>query len=389
MGSFTGKPVSVVGWKEQQKRRLVRFLIVVISLAIVLVAVLAVYHWYINRYFSGYEITKSITVKNGISLEYVACDDGIIRYGRDGVTAINRRGEDIWAGSYEMTNPKLDVCGSSVVVADVGGTSLYVYRGKDTGVDFSVDYPIVEACVSKQGVIAVLTEESSSNTISIYDPFAKTTKLLVEIPTNVEEGYPVALDISPDGTSVAAAYLCVTTGTTQSRVTFYHFADVAKNVNYLVGAQNYDETLIADVEFLDENHVCLFGEKGFYVWENMKQPKNIFQKEETRVIQSAFLDSTHVGLILDKGDGKNELSVYDLSGNKILQLMVEAGYTSVQIVGDEILLSSTDKCAIYRLNGVKKYDSDLKDRISYFFKGDSRNTYLFIQNSKIKIIKLK
>lgn len=389
MESLVGRSFDIVALEEQQKKKWVFSIIAVMSLVIMLIVGVAIYHWYVNRHLRSYEVTEAINIKDSASLEYMAGENSIIRYGRDGITAVNRKGEDIWAGSYEMDNPKLDICEDSAVVADIGGTALYVYRGQDTGVNFSVDYPIVEACVSKQGVVAVLVEETSSNTIAIYNPFAKTTKLLVEIPTNVEEGYPVSVDISPDGKSVVAAYLCVTTGIVQSRVAFYNFTDVGKNANCLVGAQNYDNTIIAEVAFFDEDHVCLFGEKGFYIWENMKQPKLKAKKEFTYTIRSAVMDKKHVGIITDRGDGKDNLDLYDLQGDKILHLVLGTSYTSVQLVGDEILLNSDDKCAVYRTNGVEKYASELKSRISYFFKGNSRNGYLFIQNSSIKLIKLK
>ena len=388
MESLLKRSFDIIAFEEQRKKKMVFGIILVISVIIIIIVGIAVYDWHLNMHYKDYKITASINIKDSASLEYAAGEDSVIRYGRDGITAINRKGEDIWAGSYEMTNPRLNVCGDSAVVADIGGTSLYAYRGRDTGVNFSVDYPIVEACVSEQGVVAVLVEESSSNTIAIYNPFAKTTKLLVEIPTNVEEGYPVSVDISPDGTSVVAAYLCVTTGTAQSRVAFYNFTDIGKNANCLVGAQNYDDTIVADVEFFDEDHVCLFSEKGFYIWENMKQPKLRAKKEISQTIRSAFMDQKRVGVITDRSDGKEDLRLYDLDGDQELHLVIEAGYTSVQLAGDEILLNSDSKCAIYRLNGIKKYASELKNRISYLFKGNSRNCYLFIQNSKIKLIKL-
>jgi len=86
----------------------------------------------------------------------------------------------------------------------------------------------VQACVSEQGIVAVLTEDISSNTIYLYDLFTDSDKLLAEIPTNVDDGYPVSLDIAPDGSSIVVSYLCVTTGIAQSRVAFYNFSDVGK-----------------------------------------------------------------------------------------------------------------------------------------------------------------
>ena len=322
-------------------------------------------------------------------MSYETYHDGIIRYGRDGVTAIDRKGNSIWGGSYEMANPRADTCGSSVVIADIGGDSLYVYRGEGTGTVFTVDYPIVQACISNQGVIAVLLEESSSNTIALYNPFNKAEALLAEIPTNVEDGYPVSVDLSPDGSSVVASYLNVTTGAAQSHVAFYNFSEVGKNANCLVGAHNYKETLISEVQFMGNSDVCLFGEKGFYLWSNMKRPEASAKQEFEETIQSAFIDEGHVGFLLKKDDAKNILRLYDKSGNNTLTTEVDASFTHIQIREDEILLNSTERCAIYRTNGVRKFSQDLKSTISYFFPSERKNYYFFVQDSKIKVIKLK
>ena len=112
-----------------------------------------------------------------------------------------------------------------------------MYNGSDSGTKLTTDYPILQACVSKQGVVAVLLEDQSSNVIQVYNPYDDNKKLLVEIPTNVEEGYPVSIDLSPDGTGVICASICVTSGAVKSQVAFYDFTDVGKNTNCLVGAQ--------------------------------------------------------------------------------------------------------------------------------------------------------
>ena len=162
-------------------------------------------------------------------VHYRSFESGILRYGRDGASAISDKGQTVWNGSYDMATPKADTCGSSVVIADIGEKSLYVYKGsEDKGASFRVDYPIVQACVSEQGIVAVLTEDISSNTIYLYDLFTDSDKLLAEIPTNVDDGYPVSLDIAPDGSSIVVSYLCVTTGIAQSRVAFYNFSDEMK-----------------------------------------------------------------------------------------------------------------------------------------------------------------
>ena len=307
MDSFIGRSIDVVAVQERHKRKTVLAAVLVVVAILCALLGYTVYCWFLNREYSTYHVTDSVSVKNGASLKYAAYQGGVIRYGRDGVTAVSGKGNPLWSGSYDMANPKLDICDASAVVADIGGKSLYIYKGGDTGVDFDVDYPIVQACVSSQGVVAVLMEENASNTIALYNPFDKSEKLLVEIPTNVEDGYPVSLDLSSDGTSVVASYLCVTTGAVQSRVAFYNFSEVGKNRNSIVGAQNYNDTLISEVRFLDANHVCLFGEKGFYLWGNMKKPELVQKREFSQEIKGAFLDEDHVGIILKKDDEQNEM----------------------------------------------------------------------------------
>lgn len=389
MESLIGRSFDVIAVKEQHRKRMI-FVVSAIVCILVCAAIFYLgFHWFINRQYDSYEVTKSVSVKNGSSMNYVSYEDGLIRYGRDGVTAVDNKGNSLWSASYDMANPKIDTCGASAVVADIGGKSLYVYKGDETGTDFSVDYPIVQACVSGQGVVAVLLEENASNTIAIYNPFDKSNKLLAEIPTNVEDGYPVCLDLSPDGSSVAASYLCVTSGVAQSRVAFYNFSEVGKNANCLVGAHNYNETLISEIRFMDESTVCLFGEKGFYIWENMKQPSSVYKKEFSEEIKSAFSDDEYVGIILNDTDENASMHIYDKEGKEKLTTDVESDYTHVQICDGEVLLNSSTKCAVYKTNGIKKFTKNLNSKISYFFPGHKTNRYFFIQDSKIKIIKLK
>ena len=389
MESLIGRSFDVTALKEQRKRKII-FIASAVGCILVCVAIFfLVFHWFINRQYDSYKVEHSVYVKGGNSMNYTAYQDGILRYGRDGVTAVDQKGNSLWSGSYDMANPKVDTCESSAVIADIGGKTFYVYKGSGTGTEFAVDYPIVQACISRQGVIAVLFEESSSNTIALYNPFDKSTQLLAEIPTNVEDGYPISLDLSPDGSSVVASYLDVLTGAAKSRVTFYNFTEVGKNANCLVGAHNYEETLISEVRFMNESTVCLFGEKGFYLWENMRQPEAIGKKEFSDEVQSAFINDEYVGVILKRDEKSANIKVYDVDSQEIMSAVIDNGYTHVQIFEDEILLNSASRCMVYRMNGVKKFDKELKNKISYFFPCEKSNRYFFIQNSKIKVIKLK
>ena len=287
-----------------------------------------------------------------------------------------------------------DICGEYVVVADVGEKNFIVYNGDDSGKEITTDYPIVQAEVSKQGVVAVLLEESSSNVIRIYNPYDVQNKLLAEIPTNIDDGYPVSIDISDDGVNVAAVFVSVNDSKIQSRVAFYDFSDVGKNSNFLVGAQVYNDKLISEVKYLNDNDVCVFGEDGYCVWTNLRQPKVKFQKKYGTSIKSAFYNSKYIGVILDADDGnKNELEVFELSGKRKLKIELSEQYKQVQLNdNNEIMLNSDSKCVIYKMNGIKKFSSNIKGKVEHFYaSGDNKCYYLVLENEiqKIKLKKIK
>lgn len=58
---------------------------------------------------------------------------------------------------------------------------------------------------------------------------------------------------------------------------------------------------------MDNDHVILFAEKGFAVWENMKQPKAVWKKSFSGEIQSAVVNDSYVGLVLKEGETESRL----------------------------------------------------------------------------------
>lgn len=390
MESFVGRSQDVLAMTERRRKRL-QFVLICLGSILAAAGILALLiNGYINRKYRGYQVERTISVKNSSAMKYVSYEGGLLKYSRDGITAMNEDGKALWSGSYDMADPVVDICGSYVVAADIGGKDLFVYSGEDTGTELVTDYPILQACVSEQGVVAVLLEDASSNMIHVYNPYSDNKKLLVEIPTNVEEGYPVSMDLSPDGTSVVASYICVTAGVVQSKAAFYNFTEVGQNTNCLVGAQNYKDQVISEVRFLDDSTACLFSEKGFGIWQNMKKPEQIAEQKFNENIRSAFCSEDYVGVILDRAaEDKCDMKVYNMKGRNILDMKVPSEYTRVSVSGKEILLNSTSQCMIYRINGVKKFSCVLDQKITQFQPAKGANRYFLIRDSKIEKIKLR
>jgi hypothetical protein len=346
---------------------------------------------YINKYYSDYEVIQETQRQDSNTEQYLWRDGNLIKYSKDGISEVSISGKTIWTGSYEMSNPQVVTCGDYVLVADIGGKDAYIFNGEDTGTELSVDYEIKQADVSKQGLVALLLEDTSSDVINIYNPYAVSSELLVEIPTNVSDGYPVCMAISPDGTSVVASYICVTSGTAESRVAFYNFSEVGKNSDCLVGAKNYQDSLVTDIKFLSNNQVCLFGDAGFYIWKNMKQPKQVQKKKVKKEIKSVFYNEKYIGMVLNTGNKKHpyEMDIYNIKGSQVTSFSFSYEYDHIELDGSEILFYSSKECGIFRLNGVLRFHKNVEDGVSYFFPAPGHNRYYLLNDRTMQEIKLQ
>ena len=318
---------------------------IVICLASVVMAVgifILLINGYINKQYTEYEVLKETQRQDAGTERYINNDDSLIKYSKDGISGVDMEGKTLWTGSYEMSNPSVVIRGEYILVADIGGKDAVIYNGKHEATELSVDYEIKQADVSKQGLAALLLEDSSSDMINIYNPYDVSSKLLVKIPTNVDDGYPVCMAISPDGTSVVASYICVVNGTAESRVVFYNFSDVGKNSDCIVGAKNYQKSLVTDVHFLSDDQVVLFADSGFYIWKGMKQPKQIVRKKVRKNIKSVFYNKSAIGLVLDTGSKKTpyHMDIYNTKGNKTSSFDFANDYNDIQLDGNEILFYS-------------------------------------------------
>lgn len=392
MDSFVGRSqdISVISGR---RRKVIIFVLICIACVITAGGIFfLLLNSFMNRQYTSYEVIKETEITGNSFAQYKSYNNKILRYSRDGVSALDASGNTIWNGSYNMVSPSADICEKYIVVADIGGKSLFVYNDEGQGREITTNYPIVQACVSAHGIVAVLLEQSNSNVINIYDPYDVSNKLLVEIPTNIDDGYPICVDISPEGTNLVAAYVCVTSGKIQSRVAFYDFTDVGQNTNCLVGAKNYDESVISDVRFLDSNNICIFTDNGFSIWQNAKQPKEAYSKTYNTKIKSALCNSKYVGMIVENSNKNNtyQMEIYDMEGQKALDIEINGEYTTARMYdNNEIFLSSASQCKILRLNGVEKLSCNVDGKVLEFFPAGNINRYYFVMENKIQEIKLK
>lgn len=371
-------------------RKTLTILISVIAVVLAIMAFAVYIYFFSNRSFDSYDVISEWKRKDSNTVQYLMYGDNYLKYSRDGASAFDSSGKVIWNGGYAMDSPCADICGDYVVIYNIGGKECYVYNGKDSGIKVETALPIVKARVAGQGVVAVLLEDTDSNTINIYNPYSSATPLVVEIPTNItENGYPMDFDISEDGNSLVASYLIVKKGKAVNQISFYNFTEVGQDKNRLVGGKSFENNMITRIEFFGNDEVIVFYQNGFSVFEDMKQPKETVKKTFEEKIQSVVVNEKHIGIIINNADNeKRTLHLFSHSGKTELTFPISYDFEKVICSKDELIFYNNKRCNILRYNGTEKFKFAFDHNIQYFLPGGGGNQYLMIDEYLLQQIKL-
>ena len=377
--------------KEKRRRTFLLFGFIIAAVIVVMIAIVIISYYYMNRSFSGYDVVKEITRQDSNNVTYLSDYGKLVKYSRDGISAMDREGNILWNGGYEMQQPQVDICEDYVAVADIGSKTCIVYDGVSAGKEIETTLPIGRAKVSADGKVAVLLHDEDSDVIHIYDPFSAGEQLLVEIPSNVvEDGYAMDFDLSPSGESIVISYLLANNGVMENKVCFYNFSEVGQDQNTLVGGKSFEKKMISQIQYLDENHVVIFTEDGFTIFNDMKKPEiqaDVTLKEE---MKSIAVDDQNIMVVTGtSGSIDNQVvHLYTLKGKEKMTREIKIQYSHVEMQKNEILFTGNQNCYILRKNGTEKFLFDFGKNYDYFFPTVRENQYYFLDETTIRIVKL-
>lgn len=374
--------------KRQHRKRVVFFAL----LLIILTAILAggIYYTISNKKYTGYTVVHTTKRSDTSSASYYSYRSGYIRMSRDGIMAADGNGNQLWNDTYQMKDPQIAICGDYASVSDRGSKLLEIYGAKGPVGTVTTDYPIIKSVVASQGVTAVLLSGSGGNFIRYYSK--EGDKLLERRTIEQEDGFPVDISISVDGTKLITSYVAFNKGEISNKITFFNFGNDGNNyIDKLVGADDYGQTLVPDVEFISNNIACAFGDDKFNVYSMEVVPEVIFGDSFKTQVKTVFYNESYIGFVLDGEDNSenNQIVVYDLKGNVVFRKSTDFDYSSIQLSKNEVIMTSNRDWVIYKLGGKIKINYHFDNEIAGILPASGRNRYIMINDGTIDEVKLK
>lgn len=371
------------------KKRRKRFWSAVIIAVVILVIVLCVgVYIFRNTTYDYVQVVTSHTddsVNDGNYIEYAG---GILEYSRDGIAMLTEKGEEIWNQPCQVNNPIAEVCKEAAVVADQGGTNIYVFQKDGLKGEIQTTRPIERITVSAQGIVAAILQDEDNPRVMCYD--AKGNVLVEHKASFASTGYPVAIDLAQDGKVLLVSYLRAQGNGVVSRISYYHFGEAgAGKEDKQVAQQEYKDIVIPTVSFVDKNTSFLVTDKSLIWYEGLEKPEEKLVVKVNEEIQSVAYNEKHIALILKNSAGTGyELCLYRIDGKKLMCVPIEAEYTDMKVSNGQVLLYDENKCAIYNDRGVCKFQGALEMHVLDMFAISGLNKYMVISANGFQEIQL-
>ena len=363
---------------------------VLLVIALVAAVAVAVKIYLANQVYTKFETIKTIDkvgTSDGVFRKY---QDNLLTYSKDGISAYDKDGKQLWNQTYEMQEPIVVSRGGHVAVADYKGSLLYLIGPSGNATTVETNLPILDLDVSSSGIAVAALQDDATIYLRM---FSTTGDVISEIKTSMQKsGYPLAFSISPDDIKVGVSYLKAEGGKINTSLAFYNFGGVGQNeTDNLVSGYDYAGELFPLLFYPNEDNALAVGDKRVLILKGKQKPTLQNEVELSDEVQSVFYNATNFALVFrsTEQDGGYSIQVYDMNGKKKLSETIDFEYTDLIVENDRILVYNQNQLVIYGLNGVKKYEGELGGTIQAIVPTSSNTKLLVVLEDSIQLIKLR
>ncbi len=315
----------------------------------------------------------------------------IVRISKDGVTMIDYEGGIIWDKTFNMMNPKVINNDKFLAVGDMSSRDIYLFSEEGFLRKYDVNDPIIMYDINENGIVAIIGQNEKGHVVQLFN--AGGTELIHRETFLENDGFPLALDISKDGTKMVTSYLFVKGETVVSSLTFFNFSDTGqKFAERVTGSYGVDGTVIPEVKFLDEEHVSAVGDNQILFYQVDIKPEEIAKIVLGNEIKKAsYADGNLLTLMGRPVSGEaayqeNDLVAYKPSGQVAYQTNDESAITYLEGSDEKYYVESEFYIREY-YNGKINWETPLKEDIKHI--GSlGRNKFLIVLQNEYRVVKV-
>ena len=356
-------------------------------------AVIGLVAWYYfglrTKVYDRYEVTYTIPIKNVSEASWVSLGNNILYYTMDGAICMSDDGEKIWSQSYELKNPIVDICGKTAVIAENKGTKLYLVNDEEVIKTIDAGMPIKDFSVSETGLIAVVLEDDDVTWINLLD--SQGEKVADFKTTMTESGYPIEIELSPQGTLMSVSFMTIDDLKIRSQVAFYNFGEVGQNKSeMLVSAYEYSDAIVPFIKFMDDINSFSIADNRLTAYEGEQIPGHNGEMLISDKIQGVYSSDKNVGLLFYNQDevGKYRFKIYDKKASLINEIVIDIDFNEIIMDKDNIIVYNNSEIGIWNINGRLVYEGEYAKNIDKLLVTSKSTKFVVITDETLEKIKL-
>lgn len=373
------------------RHRQIRLYTILVVLALLAAVAAGSYITWKNKIYIGYQVIQQSEWVRALESKSINLGGTIFTYSNDGMSCTDLRGKTIWNQTYEMQNPEIRTCGKTVAVGDYNGRKIYVANTQGMIGTVETTMPIRDFSVSANGVVAAVLDDSTVTSIYLYN--SATGESFADFKTRMSNsGYPIAVDVSSDGSLAAVCYIKVEKGKMVSNIGFYNFSAVGQNyTDNFVSGYAYPDAVIPLVHFMANDTVFALADNRQMFFKGKQKPESLSETMISEEIQSVFYDDSHVGLVFfnTAAETTYRLEVYDTSAKKVSEIAFDLDYKEIVFDSSGIIIYNDNECLIYDWDDRLKYQGLFQERVTCFIPGKSISRHTLVTENAIQTIELQ
>lgn len=382
---------TVVSYKEKIRRHKLSFLYRILLIVLIVGAIgVLVLVQYMRHVYTSYETVSTINIQEIRGTTNVPFAGNILTYSRDGVHCSDAKGNVKWNLTYEMQNPMVMICQDIVAIADYNGRTIYVANTTGTLGEIQTNMPIRNLCVSATGLVVAVLEDTDVTWIYLYD--SQGNLIAYSRTTMPDYGYPVALNVSPNGAMLMVSFLYVDTGSMRTSIAFFNFDEVGKSkLDNLVSGYNYTDSIVPYVQFMDNSNSFAVGDDRIIFYQGMNKPEFVADNLFDGRVQGVYYNESYVGLVFlnDTGESRYQFVIYDKSGKKQLTFPFDMEYTDIFFDKDTFVIYNETECMIRTIGGREKYTGTFEKPVQLMVPTSKAYRYSIVTQDSIDTIALQ
>ena len=209
--------------------------------------------------------------------------------------------------------------------------------------------------------------------------------------TMEQSGYPLAIEMSPNGKLLGVSYLYLDAGTVRNNVAFYNLGEVGQNyTDQYMSGYIYQE-IVPELRYLNESTAMAISDGRLMVYSGSEKPTETKGVIWNDTVKAVYWGDENVILICNGTAGRSKylMKVYDLTGTMVLEKEFDLEYSDIQSQNGIITIYNSGEILVVTLDGRERYVGSFGGGVRKIISTSTKYKYLVLFENTFKVIELE